>query len=402
MIDNKPFCSAPWTTIQHGSVLHQGGTCPCCEWNGTVYKNGIKQYLESDWLHSVKETMQSHDMDIINSTCKSCLELEKLGLRSKRNIVDDWIKSDTLEFGKIGLVDYRASNLCNLKCRMCGPWSSNQWAREYYDTRYKDKISWEEFLSDNQQYSSLYDTESYFWENIHSILKDVVHLDFYGGEPFLIKKHWDLIEQCVNNGYSQNKTLHYTTNATIWPEKYIHLLKNFNCVYINLSLDAIQDKANYIRYPSKWEEVDVIVNKWYVFAMNHPNIHINICYTVTPYNVYYVDEMIQYLESLNKKYESNMIDLKDIFLNTVHKPNYYDIRFMPLYLKENIFSKLEQGAEKNKPLNNLLNYMMSESYNKNYWNQFKYYTKMSDEYRNQSFQKIFPELYSLIFNKEVF
>ena len=45
---------------------------------------------------------------------------------------------------------------------------------------------------------------------------------------------------------------------------------------------------------------------------------------------------------------------------------------------------------------------MSESYNKNYWNQFKYYTKMSDEYRNQSFQKIFPELYSLIFNKEVF
>ena len=118
MIDNKPFCSAPWTTIQHGSVLHQGGTCPCCEWNGTVYKNGIKQYLESDWLHSVKETMQSHDMDIINSTCKSCLELEKLGLRSKRNIVDDWIKSDTLEFGKIGLVDYRASNLCNLKCRM--------------------------------------------------------------------------------------------------------------------------------------------------------------------------------------------------------------------------------------------------------------------------------------------
>ena len=75
---------------------------------------------------------------------------------------------------------------------------------------------------------------------------------------------------------------------------------------------------------------------------------------------------------------------------------------MPLYLKENIFSKLEQGAEKNKPLNNLLNYMMSESYNKNYWNQFKYYTKMSDEYRNQSFQKIFPELYSLIFNKEVF
>ena len=397
------------------SIGTDGGVRVCCviddavrNEKGEIYNartTSFSDIFNSAPLQTLRDNLRNGIQDPL---CKKCWDDEACGKKSKRlrdlDRVNFQKEDEFLNFEKntIKFIELSLGNTCNLKCRMCGPWSSNQWAREYYDTRYKDKISWEEFLSDNQQYSSLYDTESYFWENIHSILKDVVHLDFYGGEPFLIKKHWDLIEQCVNNGYSQNKTLHYTTNATIWPEKYIHLLKNFNCVYINLSLDAIQDKANYIRYPSKWEEVDVIVNKWYVFAMNHPNIHINICYTVTPYNVYYVDEMIQYLESLNKKYESNMIDLKDIFLNTVHKPNYYDIRFMPLYLKENIFSKLEQGAEKNKPLNNLLNYMMSESYNKNYWNQFKYYTKMSDEYRNQSFQKIFPELYSLIFNKEVF
>ena len=395
------------------SIGTDGGVRVCCviddavrNEKGEIYNartTSFSDIFNSAPLQNLRDNLRNGIQD---PSCKKCWEDEASGKKSKRlrdlDRVNFQKEFEFLNFEKntIRFIELSLGNTCNLKCRMCGPWSSNQWVREYYDTKYKKTMSWDEFLSDSQQYVSLYDTESYFWENIHSILKDVTHLDFYGGEPFLIKRHWELIEHCVTNGYSQNKTLHYTTNSTIWPEKYIHLLKDFNYVYVNLSLDAINERANYIRYPSDWNDVDEIVNKWYQFALKYPNIRLNICYTVTPYNIFYVDEMLLYLESLNNKYNSNKIDLKDIFLNTVHKPNYYDVRYIPEYLKNAVSEKLEKYSEKNISLSNLLTYMMSETYNDELWKQFKYYTKLSDEYRNQNFEKIFPDIHNLIINNE--
>jgi len=235
MIDNKPFCSAPWTTIQHGSVLHQGGTCPCCEWNGTVYKNGIKQYLESDWLHSVKETMQSHNMDIINSTCKSCLDLEKLNIKSKRNLVDEWIESGNLEFGKIGLVDYRASNICNLKCRMCFPSNSSMIAKEM-NIDIDDSGN---FIDDIYEYD----------------LKDIAIVNIVGGEPSIDDKVFKFLDWLILNKWNEQIELTITTNATNTNKHWIDRISKFKRLTTIISADGTGDVYEYIRTNAKWDSV---------------------------------------------------------------------------------------------------------------------------------------------------
>jgi sulfatase maturation enzyme AslB (radical SAM superfamily) len=235
MTDNKPFCSAPWTTIQHGSVLQQGGTCPCCEWSGEVYKSGIRQYLESEWLHSVKETMQSHNMDIINSTCKSCLDLEKLNIRSTRKLIDSRIESGTLEFGKIGLVDYRASNICNLKCRMCFPSNSSMIAKEM-NIDIDDRSN---FVDDIYEYD----------------LKDVAIVNIVGGEPSIDDKVFKFLDWLILNNWNKQIELTITTNATNTNKNWIDRISKFKQLTAILSVDGTDGIYEYIRTNADWHSV---------------------------------------------------------------------------------------------------------------------------------------------------
>ena len=37
------------------------------------------------------------------------------------------------DYGEVKFVDLKLGNLCNLKCRICGSWSSSKWAKEEID-----------------------------------------------------------------------------------------------------------------------------------------------------------------------------------------------------------------------------------------------------------------------------
>jgi sulfatase maturation enzyme AslB (radical SAM superfamily) len=255
MTDNKPFCSAPWTTIQHGSVLQQGGTCPCCEWSSSpIFKGGIKKYLESEWLHSVKETMQSHDMDVINSTCKSCLDLEKLNIKSKRNLVDDWLESGDLEFGKIGLIDYRASNLCNLKCRMCFPSNSSLIAKEMNI----DIDDSKNFIDDIYEYD----------------LKDVGIVNIVGGEPSIDHKVHGFLDWLILNNWNEHVQLTITTNATNTNKNWIDRISKFKTLTVIISVDGIDGIYEYIRTNANWYTVSKNISVYE--SMTNINVYFQI------------------------------------------------------------------------------------------------------------------------------
>ena len=59
-----------------------------------------------------------------------------------------------------------------------------------------------------------------FWEHVDSILPDIKYFEFTGGEPFLIKQHFDLLERAAKSGYA--KILIFTITQTV--HNY-HLLK---------------------------------------------------------------------------------------------------------------------------------------------------------------------------------
>ena len=43
---------------------------------------------------------------------------------------------------KLMFLDLKLGNICNLKCRICGAWSSNKWAQEEVATWGKNHIAY--------------------------------------------------------------------------------------------------------------------------------------------------------------------------------------------------------------------------------------------------------------------
>ena len=84
----------------------------------------------------------------------------------------------------------------------------------------------------------------------------VEHMDFTGGEPFMIEQHFDLLRHAVESGYAKNISIHYNTNGTIRPPKEIFdLWKEFKHCEVMFSIDGIFKKFEYIRSGAVWDEV---------------------------------------------------------------------------------------------------------------------------------------------------
>ena len=103
-------------------------------------------------------------------------------------------------------LDYRPSNLCNLKCRMCGPGSSTEWAKEIYnniDGEYSElnKMSdgTEVYYFDNDT-SRLYDKNLTFDNQYKNIpLKNIRRASFLGGEPLLQNETFEIMSYWAEN-----------------------------------------------------------------------------------------------------------------------------------------------------------------------------------------------------------
>ena len=50
MKTSRPYCYAPWTTVQYSGVFNGGGISPCCEWRGEKFTGKISEYPNSKYL----------------------------------------------------------------------------------------------------------------------------------------------------------------------------------------------------------------------------------------------------------------------------------------------------------------------------------------------------------------
>ena len=78
----------------------------------------------------------------------------------------------------------------------------------------------------------------------------------------LIKKQWETLRKSIELGYAKNQELSFNTNGTIFKEEYIDILNEFKRVVISFSIDAIEDRFNYIRHHGDWEKVKSNIEGW--------------------------------------------------------------------------------------------------------------------------------------------
>lgn len=153
------------------------------------------------------------------------------------------------------------------------------------------------------------------------------------GEPLLIEEHYRLLERLIETGQAPKIELEYNSNLTVLPQKALRLWPNFKKISMGVSIDGPPRVNDYIRYPSKFDQVISNMKK---LEANCPNAKVWFTVTVMAYNVYYFDELLEFcvrreIELLAPDYSQKPIFL---VLHPLHNPSYFRPSVLPDTLKQ--------------------------------------------------------------------
>jgi hypothetical protein len=113
--------------------------------------------------------------------------------------------------------DYRFSNLCNFKCRMCGDMLSSSWESEQ---RQHDMIDWSNTKNNwmrpdvRKQISQFQDSqiEAEFAEAVEQHRVEEIY--WVGGEPLMYEQHWRYMRRIIELGDGPRVYARYNTNLS--------------------------------------------------------------------------------------------------------------------------------------------------------------------------------------------
>ena len=157
--------------------------------------------------------------------------------------------------------DYRFSNLCNFKCRMCGDMLSSAWESEQ---RQHNMINWADSKNNwmipevKEQITQFQDTqiEKEFSNAVEEHRVEEVY--WVGGEPLMYEQHWRYMKRIVELGDGKNVYARYNTNLSRVNYRGINLysdvLGHLRDWQICASLDGTGATGEYIRTGLDYKE----------------------------------------------------------------------------------------------------------------------------------------------------
>jgi MoaA/NifB/PqqE/SkfB family radical SAM enzyme len=345
-IPHPKFCVLPWVSLEASPV---GTVRPCCLADDELMDNsGRKFELSTANFQDIQnsDSMRNLRQQFLDGkqpqTCRKCWSEERAGRTSKRmhtldrlkhmGISDDW----TADAKPLMFLDLKLGNICNLKCRICGSWSSSQFATEEINQlpREQQKKSHAYTMlragawpRDNPQ----------FWEQIDTVLNDIRYIEFTGGEPFMIEEHFRMLQGIVDRGIAHQVEIHYNTNGTQYPEQAESIWKHFKTVEIAFSLDDVGTRFEYQRSNAEWTQVCANLDRFRDLKQLYPNIELQVCTTVNIFNVRYLKDIAQWLEH-------NRESFTFVYWNMMHDAWYFSIACLPDDAKKAISEYLDSAT----------------------------------------------------------
>jgi hypothetical protein len=221
--------------------------------------------------------------NIINSytdkNCSDCNFLDRTKVRRSRRELSFLTVPDNAKVGDPSFLEIQLDTTCNGGCIMCGPHFSSYWAQEL-----KIPIvtsAREDYLS---KIAKLVD-----FQKVNNII-------LLGGEPLLSTVDERLIDLIDD---PSQVSIQFTTNGSIYPkDARIQHWEKFKNVNINFSIDGIQRRFEYIRYPLKWEVVEK--NMLRMQAEMPGNVTFKINHTVNILNLLFFDEFEEWFNNYFK------------------------------------------------------------------------------------------------------
>ena len=369
---SKTFCPVPWN---FQAVRNNGDMRICCQANvsagrGLLIQENGKTYNAADGnMMASRNSQLAKDIrkEMLkgqwHEACSRCRDEEGAGLDSRRlyelrtwslraSDVQTMTKNDgTLDVKEspVRHYDLRFGNHCNLSCRMCGPADSDSWYNDHVELTGKKSFKdthGEIVLSpsdrgwkDKSDSYSWYQSEK-FWNELEANMANICHIYMAGGEPLLIKKHYDFLEECIGKGFSENIILEYNTNLTILPSRVVELWKSFKQVRVGASIDGYGESFEFQRYPAQWSKVYENLKK--LDQMGDPVVSWLAC-TVTVYNVLHIPEFMLWKLTKSGFKRINNSPLKPVITHHMaHKPEHLNIRSLTPNQKQQVQSKFQE------------------------------------------------------------
>lgn len=303
--------------------------------------------------------------------CTRCFNEEDLGIYSARQSWNERWPTECTEINpklNIRYADIRLGNLCNLKCRMCNPYASNQWVDEWPKIE-PDTLPEKLLILKKMQW---FDNPA-VWKNLADISANIEEIYLTGGEPTLAISQYKLFDMLIQADIAKHIKLKYNTNLTNIPSKMVEYWSHFKQVKINASIDAVGELNRYIRFPSDWNTIDKNL-KIFNNLVKIGNCILQIHITVQIYNIMYLDKLLDYLKENG---------YNNIFLNILDHPEYLNVKSLPLELKNKVSNMLTTYSYVKK-INGLISYINSQDWYSTQWQNFCNYTKTLDMLRGQS------------------
>ena len=157
--------------------------------------------------------------------------------------------------------DYRFSNLCNFKCRMCGDMLSSAWESEQ---RQHNMINWQDPKNNWMKPEIKTQIEEFQTTQIEAEFAAAVEnhrveeVYWVGGEPLMYEQHWRYMQRIIELGDGKNVYARYNTNLSRVRYRGVDLYDDILCKLrdwqICASLDGTGRIGEYIRTGLRYEE----------------------------------------------------------------------------------------------------------------------------------------------------
>ena len=398
-IDTSVICLMPWI---HTHIWPNGDAFPCCmsdssEVFGNVHTETLAGVMNNENYKTIRKQMINGDKP---TACSRCYELEdhadswtlrKNSLESFKQhlpLIEQTNDDGSIDDFKMRYLDIRFSNLCNMRCRTCGPSLSSSW--------YDDQIK----LHPGSVEKKFIDLKvnPKFMDELAPHLDTIEEVYFAGGEALITPQHYDILDYWLSKERKDIK-LRYTTNFSNFRYKNRSVLdywKKFDDVRVAASLDTHGKQAEYSRKETDWD--DIVLNRQQMI-MHCPDVYFEITPTVSIFSVHSLFDFHR------TWVEQGLLDINNIRINILTHPRYFSITILPQEDKEKVrelYVEYVEWLNQNKAqahiiqaISGIITYMDSADHT-DLLPDFKTQILTIDRLRNENFAEIYPELKHLI------
>jgi len=415
---SKTYCSYPW---QQQYVHTSGHQKICCMSEDNITKENqydhynmtrdeILDSWNSQYMKNIRLKMIAGE-EITN--CQRCVSAESHGLTSMRtsNGKEKFIS----ETNKDGSVDHAPTSLelhfgntCNLQCKMCSQQFSHMIGKELIKMGEQDPefLKWVKMESGvlNNWTGELeiaydwYKNEKIKKSIFEHVSKNVHDLTVIGGEPTIIKEFYELLEYCSVQNTLQDKTLTITTNMTNTSKNLSTWLGDVKSFTIHASIDGLDARNKYIRYPCEWNSVLKAIAFYKATVEKHKNGHFSFAPAIQLLNI---DQLPELCEFFLENFISEDCDIA--WVSQVRYPIVCDYAILPTEHRLKIADRIEKATktiDHAHTVTNLLGHAtdlrtepFSPDQQKMYQKMFVRYNDQQDKFRNSTtWRALLPEL----------